>query len=387
MKSIFSMLLIFSLLAPYAYAGTEKETYETPSVKDSFCGPVINFQYCKCAFHDELCGAVGLSQSGASKYVLGEFREWNKKRIQSMGAGCLRTGGYWNKSSWTCTSCTDGDVLEGTRCVAPEKSDAEKRECREALENIDKDWEKYSDFDGRFGTDVSWEVQQFNKLLNEVADLVAQAHQLEYDMEVDRQVRLSLREYKQALVLNIKTNLLKAFWRLTYVTYTTVKGAQGTHGSLTKMLNPESVAEGVGAGLKVIQAHIPPNAKDYQIDTSTTAGKIKSIAWNATLETIESVGNPKDIAIQFAKDARGASIPSPNISDKEIGILRDQHMGNQAVDTALAESYAVNAKRRAELARIEAKITKKYNEMQRWKHKEYQRVKGNLEDQCKDKKD
>jgi len=301
-----------------------------------------------------------------------------------MGESCQLSGGYWNKSNWSCTTCTEGDVLEGRKCVAPEKSDAEKRECQEALQNIETDWEKYSDFDDRLGSAVSWEVQQFNRTMDEIAELVARAQQLEYDMEVDRQVRLSLREYKQALVQNIKTNLLKAFWRLSYVTYTTAKGAAGTAGSLGKMLNPESVVEGVGAGLKVIQAHIPPGAKDYQIDTSTTAGKIKSIAWNATLETIESVGSPKDVAIQFAKDVRGASIPSPNISDEEIGILRDQHLSNQAIDAAIAESYALNAERRAELLAIEKQITEKYNELQEWKYKEYQRVRANLEDQCKD---
>ena len=104
-----------------------------------------------------------------------------------------------------------------------------------------------------------------------------------------------------------------------------------------------------------------------------------------TLETIESVGNPKDVATQLVKDVRGASIPSPNISDEEIGILRDQHMSNQAVDQALADSYALNGERRAELAKLETQITEKYNELQQWKHKEYQRVRANLEDQCKDK--
>lgn len=377
--------LIFLFIALPVHANTVRTQYEIPDVREAFCGPVMQPRFCRCAFHNE-CGEE-MDASATHSYVLSEFQEWNRQQIQRMGETCLQRDGHWDKGTWTCVRCTGGDVREGNKCITSEKVDPAVQECKEALENIDEDWEKYSDFDGRLGTDVSWEVQQFNTILSEIATMVAQAHQLEYDMEVDRQVRLSLREYKQALVMNIKTNLLKAFWRLTYVTYSTVKGAKGTADSLGKMLNPESVAEGVGAGLKVIQAHIPPNAKDYQIDTNSTTGKIKSIAWNATLETIESVGSPKDIAIQFAKDVRGASVPSPNISDEEVGILRDQHLSNKAVDTALADSYALNAKRRAELKQLEAKITKKYNELQHWKHKEYQRVKGNLEDQCKDKLD
>ena len=385
MKAILSLFLVLAFVVPMAHAGTEVTRYEVPNVKDHYCGPVINFQYCKCAFHNELCDVVNLTPRTAHSYVQKEFREWNRQQIQVMGQMCRKSGGYWNKSNWSCLTCTGGDVLEGNRCVRPEKTDAEKRECKEALENIERDWEKYSDFDDRLGSDVSYEVQQFNKTLDEIATLVSQAHELEYKMEIDRQIRLELREYKTALVQNIRTNLLKSFWRLSYVTYTTIKGAHGAGGSVEKILQPESVMQGVGAGLKLIQANIPPTAKDYQIDTATNQGKIKSIAWNATLETMESIANPKDIAIQFMKDTRGAIIPSANISDEEIQILRTQHLNNKAVDAVLAESYAVNGERRAELAQIQKQITNKYNELQTWKHKEYQRVKANLEDQCKEK--
>lgn len=382
MKAAVSLLLIFNLLAPTVYAGTNVDRYQVPDVKNDYCGVVINFQYCKCAFHDEYCDAVSLSPSTARSYVLGEFREWNRQRIQAMGVSCQLGGGYWNKSNWSCATCTEGDVLEGSKCIALEKSDTEKRECREALQNIDTDWEKYSDFDDRLGNDVSYEVQQFNQTLDEIAVMVAEAHELEYLMELDRELRLELRAYKQALVQNIKTNLLKAFWRLSYVTYTTVKGAQGAGGSIEKILDPESVMQGVGAGLKLIQGNIPPTATEYQIDTNTTAGKIKSIAWNATLETMESIANPKDVAIQFMKDTRGAVIPSANISDEEVAILRTQHLDNKAVDAALAENYAINAERRVRLAELERQITEKYNELQEWKVKEYERVRANLEDQC-----
>lgn len=367
-----------------AVAGTVMSRYQVPSVKDDFCGIYINYQYCKCAFHNEYCEDVGLTPGSAHSYVLSEFREWNRQRIQTMATQCRMSDGYWKAGNWSCTTCTDGDVLEGQKCVAPEKSDSEKRECRDALKNIDTDWEKYSDFDDRLGSDVSYEVGQFNTVMDEIATMVARAHELEYDMEIDRAERLALREYKQALVQETKVNLLKAFWRLSYVTYTTIKSGKGTSESLGKMLNPESVVEGIGAGLKTIQAHIPASATDYQIDTNSTAGKIKSIAWNATLETIESVGDPKSIATQFVKDVHGASLPSPNISDEEVAILRNQYLSNQAVDTYLAQSYELNAQRRTELLALEKQITEKYNELQQWKYKEYTRVKGMLEDQCKD---
>lgn len=385
MKALFSLILVFNLVVPYALAGTLVERYEVPDVKDDYCGVNINFQYCKCAFHDEYCGDIDMDQDSANSYVLGEFREWNRQRIQTMGAQCLLNDGYWDKSNWSCTTCTEGDLLAGSKCVEPEKVDAEAKECKEALKNIETDWEKYSDFDDRLGSDVSYEVQQFNATLDEIADLVARAHEIEYDMAIAAEIRLEMRAYKAALVQNIRNNITKAIFRLAWVTYNTVQGARGTAGSVQKILSPDNVVEGVGATMKVIQAHIPPHEKDLQIDTTNTTGKIKSIAWNATLETIESVANPAEVAKQGMKDLKTAIAGGPDISEAEVAVLREQHLSNKAVEEALAESYAESANMRIELAETEQQITEKYNQLQEWKVKEYQRVKANLEDQCKDK--
>jgi len=379
--------MMFILLVPYAEAATKISEYDVPSVKDSYCGSVINFRYCKCAFHNEQCKAIGMTPSSAHAYVLGEFREWNRVQIEAKAQRCLASEGYWDAANWSCTTCTDGDVLEGNRCVQSDEDAAEARECKEALKNFDQEWEKYSDLDRRSGTDISWEVQQFNSELNDIAELVGLANEIEYELAIMAELRLEMRAYKAALVQNVKVNLLKAFWRLSYSTYSTIKSGLGMKGTVEKLVSPDNVVEGVGAGLKLLQSQIPPHEKDLQIDTSTTEGKVKSMAWNATLEALESVGNPADIAKQFMKDARGAVIPSASISDEEVAILRTQHLSNNAVDEALATSYAEAAELRKTLIGTRKLITEKYNNMQEWKVKEYQRVKGDLEDQCKDKLD
>lgn len=385
MKTALSVLLLFAIMTPVVFAGTDVVRYQVPDIKNDFCGSVINFQYCKCAFHNEYCEAVDSNSSTAGSYVLSEFRAWNKERIQTMATSCLREDGYWNKSDWSCTKCTEGDLLKGTKCVPPEDVDPEARECREALKDIAADWEKYSDFDDRLGNDVSYEVQQFNKTLNEIAKLVALAQEIEYEMAIKADIRLEMRAYKEALVSNLRNNITKAIFRLTWVTYNTVQGARGTAGSVQKMLNPENAVEAVGATMKVIQSHIPPHEKGLQFNTASTSGKVASIAWNATLETIESVANPADIAKQGMKDVKSAIVGGPDLSQAEIDVLRDQHLSNKAVDKALAESYAQSAELRVTLHETEKMITDKYNQLQLWKLKEYQRVRGNLEDQCKEK--
>lgn len=380
-KGLVASLLIFAALP--ALAGTETDAYRVPDVKDDYCGVEINFQYCKCAFHDQYCKDVGMDQSDARSHVLGAFREWNRERIQLFGTQCIARGGYWNKGTWSCVTCTGGDMLQGSRCVSPEKAADEKKSCV-LPDDFEKSWEKYSDFDDAIPvSEASFEVGQYGKTLDELAALIAEAQAIEYDMEVDRQIRLELRDYKQALVRNIRNNVTKAIFRLAWVTYNTVQGAKGGVDSYKKLLEPESVVEGFGAAMKLVQAHIPPNETGLQFDTTTASGKVKSIAWNATLEAMESVGDPSAVAQQVMKDVKGAIVPGPDLSEEEIGILREQHLSNQAVDIALAESYAVNAERRARLLKLETRIAGKYNELQEWKAKEYTRIRSNILETCK----
>jgi len=385
MKILFYSLATTLILmtASHVYAGIEVNRYVVPNVKDDYCGAHINFQFCRCAFHDEYCTDVGMDQDGAHGHVLSAFREWNRERIQKMGESCLKNGGYWNKGQWSCAICTEGDVLNGSSCVAQKKNTCNADDVAE----FESDWKKFSDFDPVIPVnEASYEVQQYDRVLDEIAAMIVEAHALEYDMEIDREIRLELREYKRALVQNIRSNITKAVFRLAWVTYNTVQGAKGTAGSYGKLLNPDNVVEGVGAGLKVIQAHIPSHEKGLQFDTSKTTGKIKSTAWNATLETLESVADPKAIAVQALKDVRAAVVPGPNITEAEVAILREQHLKNKEVDRVLADSYALNAMRRVQLLELEAHIAEKYNELQTWKSKEYIRVKSLIMDNCEEEK-
>lgn len=366
------------------YAGTSVQEYEVPDVRDAYCGVEIQFQYCKCAFHNDLCGNLGLEQSSASSYVLDSFREWNRERIQRMAERCLAEGGHWNKGEWSCTTCTNGDVLVGARCVAPQKAEEKDKKC-ELPQDFELGWEKYSDIDDAIAPgDASFEVGEYHRVLNEIVDMIARAQTLEYDMEIDREIRLELREYKAALVQNLRNNITKAIFRLAWVTYNTAQGAKGGIDSYKKLIDPESVVEGLGAGMKLIQSHIPAGEKDLQFDTKDTKGKVKSAAWNATLETLESVGDPQAVAVQVMKDVKGAMVGGPDLSPEEIEILRTQHLQNNEVDRALAESYAKNAERRKELLLLERQIATKYNELQEWKAKEYTRVKNALTHDCKE---
>ncbi len=383
MKSLLSFVLALSLLVPYVHAGEQTTKYKIPDVREAFCGVHISSQHCKCAFHNQCGGDLNSDQS--YEFVLSEFQEWNRQKIQSMGEACERADGLWTKSSWTCMRCTDGDVRSGSRCVTPEKIDPEVQECRNAIDNFDRDWDKYSDFDDRLGDDVSYEVQQFNTTLDAIGLALDEMEEIEYVLALEEEFRIELRAYKEALVLNIRQNITKAIFRLAWVTYNTTKSAMGGKGSVEKLLDPANNVEVAGATMKLIQSHIPAHEKKLQFDTSNTSGKLQSIAWNATLEAMESSANPYDIAKQGMKDLKSAAVGGPDISEAEVAILREQHLDKNAVNKAIADSQAESARLRVELYETGQAVLELYDELQEWKYKEQLRVLNNLEEQCKDK--
>jgi hypothetical protein len=117
MKQLIASFFIALLLTSPVLAGKQENTYKIPDVREAFCGPEIAPRFCKCAFHNQ-CGQ-NMDQGASYDTVLSGFREWNRQNIQAMGEACKRADGHWNKSTWTCTTCTEGDERQGTRCVAP----------------------------------------------------------------------------------------------------------------------------------------------------------------------------------------------------------------------------------------------------------------------------
>jgi hypothetical protein len=388
MKQFLAAILIIGIFLNIqpnvTFAAKEVTKFQVPDVTDKFCGPVMQAAFCQCAFHDNSCDVMKMSQEQAFTFVDNEFRSWVAGLIKVTAEQCIANDGYWNTATRQCIRCTDGDVRSGNKCLAPgsEAEPEEAGQCR-ALTEFGKDWKKYSDFDSAIPVnDASFEVKEYNQVLDVVARKIAEAEAIEYDMEVDRQIRLDLREYKQTLVDNIRDNITKAIFRLAWVTYNTVKGAEGAAGSYRTLVNPDNAVEALGAGLKTVQGAIPADQKQLQFDTSTTEGKVKSGAWNATLEVLESVADPKAVAVQTIKDVRGAAVPGPDLTEEEVGILRKQHLDNLAVDKALAESYAENAERRQKLLTLKKEIATLYNEMEDWRGKEYARIKSEIESSC-----
>lgn len=374
--------------------------FTKPDIKDDFCGVVMNFQYCKCAFHNEYCDTVSLSSGDANSYVQDEYNKWIKELKDKFGTECEMAGGIYNGND-KCTYCEDPYVKENNKCVKQKEGDQDQdseasafrpdgpfnSDCSINEEIFANDWRKYSDFDNAIQFDQrSWEAQQTLGVYEQILDLRAQNFVLERDMEVDRQLRLAMREYKTALVQNIKTNLLKSFWRLSYITYSTIKSGKGVGESYSKVLTSGQTIERISQGLKVVQAVIPADSS-LAIDTSSASGKVKSIGLNAALEAFDSLGDPIKIATQVVNDSANAVLPSADITPEEVEILRTQHLTNKAIDEALKASYKANAERRKQLLENERKLQVLEAEAFSWETKEKIRVRSMLEADCQRQKD
>jgi len=262
------------------------------------------------------------------------------------------------------------------------------KDCSINWQVFNQDWRKYSDIDERLSFDElnlrerSWETQKYYSTRETIVDLKLQIYFLKRDMEIDRQMRLELRAYKDSLVKNIKVNLLKSFWRLAYITYDTIKTAKGLGKSYSKLFTSAEVIPRLGASLKVLKGLIPKKSQ-LEINTKDTSGKVKAVAVTGALEAVESLTDPIDTGVAVYNETVKQIFPKADLTEEEIKILRDQHLNNRMITQALEESYRVNQERRKEVQRLEEEVKKLEEELLRWETEEKKRVADMLVDSCK----
>lgn len=383
----FGVLLLLLL-----FACSSAEQFPKPDIKDDFCGVHINFQYCKCAFHNEYCDSVKMSKSQANAHVQAEYNKWVDGELKKWLVTCESSGGIAGAD--TCTRCEEGTVVQNGKCVEPGQtvetsSMAEftpdrplRKDCTVDAVMFESDWKKYSDIDEAIPfNERSFEAKQTVTLYDEMIDKMVEAFALERDVEIENQMQLELEQYRTALVNNIKTNLLKSFWRLSWVTYTTVQTGKGLGESFSQVLVSGASVETLGAGLKVVQGVIPSDSV-LAIDTSTISGKAKSVGASVALEAIDTLGDPVKVATELFKSVANAPLPSADLTEEEINILKEQHLNKGIIDKALAESRAENSAREAKLAQLEVEISGLQKEIAGWEVKEKERVERSLEAGC-----
>ena len=153
-KKNFILLLIFAIVLTSCVPAGVGETvkFEKPDIKDDFCGVHLNFQYCKCAFHNEYCEAVSMNKSQANNYVQSEFDKWLAQQLENFQNSCLAAGGINRGNS--CQYCQEGFTVQDETCVASVDVKPEfqpdgplTEDCQIKTDEFSRDWKKYSDID------------------------------------------------------------------------------------------------------------------------------------------------------------------------------------------------------------------------------------------------
>ncbi|MFH0873739.1 MAG: hypothetical protein V1846_02755 [Candidatus Komeilibacteria bacterium] len=389
MRKIFTIAIVtfFLLTGCNILADGENKVvdFEKPSIKDEFCGAYINFQYCKCAFHGQYCKEVGMSKSEANKYVQDEYEKWlnNGTRLTFI-TDCEKANAYFSDDK--CHYCDEGFTAvpkektckpssEVPNILTDLPEDLFNTDCTLVKDKYDSDWKKYSDIDNAIPvTERSNEAQQVVASYDTMIAKMVELYETQRDYDIEAQLQTDLTEYKQALVKNIQTNLLKAFWRLSYVTYSTVKSGITAGKSYSNLLTGAgSAVQSLASAGKTFQATIP-NSSDLAIDKSTYLGKAESVGAKTALEAVESLGDPSKIAQRLAKSSFDAVMPSANITKEEVEILKQQQINKGVVDQALADSKAENSARQAKITQLEADIKAAEAKITEWEGKEKERV-------------
>ena len=366
------------------------ESFNYPDIKDDFCGVDMDFRYCKCAFHGEYCDDIGMSKREADNYVQEAYDKWIADKLADFSSACTQGGGFFDKDE--CSYCESGFVAQGQECVeASEVDQTEPKQedgllgadCKVKPDVYDQTWKKYSDIDAVIPyEDRSWEAKQVYDLEEKRIALMVEGFNLETEQEADKQTRAVLEEYRQALVQNIKTNLLKSFWRLAWITYSTIDSGKGLGKTYSGLL--EEGIEDIGAiakGITVIQGLVPSDSA-LTIDTETVSGKVKSVSVNTALEAFGSLGDPVSTATALVQNSITVNYPSADLTDEEIAILKSQHISKGAIDAALVEGDAVMAARTVRMAEIETEIASLSGQITEAEQKEKDRTKFEIEYGC-----
>ncbi len=198
------------LILAFLLAACSIEKFEEPDIKDDYCN-TINFYLCKCAFHNDHCKNVGMDKGEANAVVQAGYQEYVQEKLEEFLLACETSGGIPDKDR--CIRCDDGYVREGDECVES-KTDIQNDLTECVVEDFDKNWRKYSDIDEVIPFEErSYEAKQAAQTADEIVEKTIKAFELEYDLELERIALEEARTYKQALVLDLKTNLLKsAIW-------------------------------------------------------------------------------------------------------------------------------------------------------------------------------
>ncbi len=257
------------------------------------------------------------------------------------------------------------------------------------------DWLKYSDIDDRIDlVSRSFEAQEAVRFSDQIRDHYEAMYQLTEALTLEEYKRQEAKNTKNLLVRNLKNNYLKAFMRLSYVTYTTIKMARGNKDAVKKILDTGTAGVQVlTSSYKVLKSLTPPDAS---AGTKSASDRATGIANSAVLELFDSGFSAKDVTVNLINDLQKETFDvvktvdnwdDPNLSEADFQLLRDQQLRNKTLDALIAMLDRNIEVIRDELAFHEEAVQLAESDYQASLAAEKERVRQMLIEDCKRQKE
>jgi hypothetical protein len=245
------------------------------------------------------------------------------------------------------------DVLDAKGCVVDAAFESQ--------------WRKLSDFETPGGPleSRSLPVQQYEAAQKEIRNIEMEIAGILAHMELDREARLAARDLEKSLTQGLKANLLRAFWRLAWITFNTIGGPTGktemikAGRSYAELFSEKISVASTAKMLGVVKKLVP---KQYS-KLPGNEGRVVNVGVDALLEGLKNseksrlelvasvVTKVLDTGVKEVLDAKAMK---PDITPEEIAILRTQYLDQQRLQQAIAESYRLNAERQTRIEALEA---------------------------------
>lgn len=262
---------------------------------------------------------------------------------------------------------------------------------------FDANWRKFSDFDITAAPQSrSMPVQHYQEAQDELRAIDQDIAGISVHMELDRVARLEARDLEQALRQGLKANLLKAFWRLAWITYNTIGGPTGktemikAGRSYAELFSDEISVASTAKMLGVVKKLVP---KQYS-KLPGNEGRVVNVGADALLETLKNSEKSRmelvaavvtKVLDTGGKEGLEANSMKADITPEEMAILRTQYIDQQKLKKAMDESYRLNAERSKRIEALEVQAKAAREKAAEWETKEKRRVFSLLNERCRGK--
>jgi hypothetical protein len=262
---------------------------------------------------------------------------------------------------------------------------------------FDAHWRKFSDFDITAAPQSrSVEVQGYQAAQDELRAIDQDIASIAAHMELDRVARLAARDLEQALRQGLKVNLLKAFWRLAWITYNTIGGPTGktemikAGRSYAELFSENISVASTAKMLGVVKKLVP---KQYS-KLPGNEGRVVNVGVDAVLETLKNSEKSRTELVAAvvtkvldtgSKEALEANAMKADITPEEVAILRTQYIDQKKLKNAIDESYRLNGERSKRLEALEVQAKAARDKAAEWETKEKRRVFTQLNERCRGK--